>query len=411
MIDEITFRQESDKPSSPSSKPSSAPKKQAASRPTRRTASSTSSSKTAPPSLSSPPTPRCARSGSPRSPPPTSWSGMKPHTPSPSPRQAKTSAPSPNACCASNSTTPASPSPSPSKRLPETNAHDASSIRRHRHLQRRREPGTHPRQRRLGRPNPRRRLRLHRSHRGDRPQLQRHRHRTPWPGFAAQKNFAIAQCTGDWILSLDADEELSPELQQEIRHPAPPTPPLTPSTSSAATSSSAAGSSTAASTPTPSCASSAAIRQLPTPPSSKTVPSTRPSPSTAPPPRSTPTSPPRLPHALVLHRAHGPLQLARRPDARRAMAAPAANLPSPSSRASSLPVDGFKWNYIFRLGFLDGREGLLLHLYHATYTSWKYAKAWEKQLRCIGRRTLRRLHADGTKDARHIHNPRRVRLL
>ena len=26
---------------------------------------------------------------------------------------------------------------------------------------------------------------------------------------------------------------------------------------------------------------------------------------------------------------------------------------------------------------LDGREGLLLHLYHATYTSWKYAKAWQ----------------------------------
>jgi len=37
----------------------------------------------------------------------------------------------------------------------------------------------------------------------------------------------------------------------------------------------------------------------------------------------------------------------------------------------------FVWNYIFRLGFLDGREGLLLHLYHATYTSWKYAKAWQ----------------------------------
>src|SRR6202012_4230493 len=39
----------------------------------------------------------------------------------------------------------------------------------------------------------------------------------PWPGFAAQKNFALSQCTGDWILSLDADEELSPELQQQIR--------------------------------------------------------------------------------------------------------------------------------------------------------------------------------------------------
>ncbi len=37
----------------------------------------------------------------------------------------------------------------------------------------------------------------------------------------------------------------------------------------------------------------------------------------------------------------------------------------------------FIYNYIFRLGFLDGREGLLLHLYHATYVSWKYAKAWE----------------------------------
>ncbi len=37
----------------------------------------------------------------------------------------------------------------------------------------------------------------------------------------------------------------------------------------------------------------------------------------------------------------------------------------------------FIYNYIFRLGFLDGREGFLLHLYHAAYVSWKYAKAWE----------------------------------
>jgi glycosyltransferase involved in cell wall biosynthesis len=37
----------------------------------------------------------------------------------------------------------------------------------------------------------------------------------------------------------------------------------------------------------------------------------------------------------------------------------------------------FLYNYVLRLGFLDGREGLLLHLYHATYVSWKYAKAWE----------------------------------
>lgn len=37
----------------------------------------------------------------------------------------------------------------------------------------------------------------------------------------------------------------------------------------------------------------------------------------------------------------------------------------------------FLYNYGIRLGFLDGREGLLLHLYHSVYVSWKYAKAWE----------------------------------
>ncbi|MGA1987684.1 MAG: glycosyltransferase family 2 protein [Candidatus Sulfotelmatobacter sp.] len=41
------------------------------------------------------------------------------------------------------------------------------------------------------------------------------------------------------------------------------------------------------------------------------------------------------------------------------------------------PLATFIYNYFFRLGFLDGREGLLLHLYHALYVSWKYAKAWE----------------------------------
>jgi glycosyltransferase involved in cell wall biosynthesis len=41
------------------------------------------------------------------------------------------------------------------------------------------------------------------------------------------------------------------------------------------------------------------------------------------------------------------------------------------------PMLTFIYNYFFRLGFLDGREGLLLHLYHAVYVSWKYAKAWE----------------------------------
>jgi glycosyltransferase involved in cell wall biosynthesis len=41
------------------------------------------------------------------------------------------------------------------------------------------------------------------------------------------------------------------------------------------------------------------------------------------------------------------------------------------------PLVRFVYGYIFRMGFLDGREGLLVHLTHASYVSWKYAKAWE----------------------------------
>src|SRR5438046_6514083 len=37
-----------------------------------------------------------------------------------------------------------------------------------------------------------------------------------WTDFAQQKNFAAASSSGDWILSLDADEELSHELQQSL---------------------------------------------------------------------------------------------------------------------------------------------------------------------------------------------------
>jgi hypothetical protein len=37
----------------------------------------------------------------------------------------------------------------------------------------------------------------------------------------------------------------------------------------------------------------------------------------------------------------------------------------------------FLYNYVFRLGFLDGREGFLLHWNHSRYVSWKYAKGWK----------------------------------
>jgi glycosyltransferase involved in cell wall biosynthesis len=38
----------------------------------------------------------------------------------------------------------------------------------------------------------------------------------PWPGFVAQKQFALEQATGDWVLALDADERCTPELREAV---------------------------------------------------------------------------------------------------------------------------------------------------------------------------------------------------
>jgi glycosyltransferase involved in cell wall biosynthesis len=38
-----------------------------------------------------------------------------------------------------------------------------------------------------------------------------------WPGYSAQKNFAAESASHDWILSVDADERVTPELGAEIR--------------------------------------------------------------------------------------------------------------------------------------------------------------------------------------------------
>jgi hypothetical protein len=39
-----------------------------------------------------------------------------------------------------------------------------------------------------------------------------------WPGYSAQKNFAASEAAHDWILSIDADERVTPELAAEIQH-------------------------------------------------------------------------------------------------------------------------------------------------------------------------------------------------
>jgi glycosyltransferase involved in cell wall biosynthesis len=38
----------------------------------------------------------------------------------------------------------------------------------------------------------------------------------PWPGFGKQKNFAQFRALHDWVLNIDADEQVSPELAREI---------------------------------------------------------------------------------------------------------------------------------------------------------------------------------------------------
>jgi glycosyltransferase involved in cell wall biosynthesis len=41
--------------------------------------------------------------------------------------------------------------------------------------------------------------------------------RTDWPGHVAQKNRALARASHDWVLSLDADERLSPALAASVQ--------------------------------------------------------------------------------------------------------------------------------------------------------------------------------------------------
>jgi glycosyltransferase involved in cell wall biosynthesis len=38
-----------------------------------------------------------------------------------------------------------------------------------------------------------------------------------WVGYGPQKNFALSLATGDWVLSIDADERVSAELAQQIK--------------------------------------------------------------------------------------------------------------------------------------------------------------------------------------------------
>lgn len=200
-----------------------------------------------------------------------------------------------------------------------------------------------------------------------------------WPGFAAQKNFAISQCTGTWILSLDADEELTPELQTQIRTMLASNPPVDAYYLRRRNLFLGRWVKHGGFYPDPklrlfrrSAANFALTPQFEERPVHETI--------------AFDGAADTLDFDL-LHNAYPSLSTyIEHMDRYSSLGADLLVAKGRTSRSPAnfllnifvVPQIMFLWNYFFRLGFLDGREGLLLHLYHATYTSWKYAKAWEK---------------------------------
>jgi len=191
----------------------------------------------------------------------------------------------------------------------------------------------------------------------------------PWRGYTAQKNYALELCTKDWILSLDADEEVSPELAEEIRRVL-----------------ASPGSLDGYSMPRKNLFLGRWMRHG----------GFYPDPKLRLFRRGKAYSTGRDPHdrfemkngervgrlqGALVHYTYPTLTLYLEHMNRYSSVwnhVPGAVPQRFSINAIVLrPLATFIYNYFFRLGFLDGREGLLLHMYHAGYVSWKYAKGWE----------------------------------
>ena len=194
----------------------------------------------------------------------------------------------------------------------------------------------------------------------------------PWRGYVAQKQYAVELCTKDWVLLLDADEELSPELAEEIRRAlADP------------------GETNGFWLPRKNLFLGRWMRHGGFYPDPKLRlfrngigfvtghdPHDRCELKSAVPPRT------RQFKNAIVHYTYPTLSyyIAHM---NRYSSLGADLAISEGKRSFSVadivirPMATFFYNYAVRLGFLDGREGLLLHLYHAVYVSWKYSKAWE----------------------------------
>lgn len=191
----------------------------------------------------------------------------------------------------------------------------------------------------------------------------------PWKGFAAQKNSALQKATGDWLLSLDADEEVEPALGQEIRETLSKNP-----------------AQSGFWIPRKNFFLGRWIRHG----------GFYPDPKLRLFRRGKGAFEERLVHEDVriqgptaklqnhlLHHAYPTLDsylehMNRYSSLGAEMAVARRQVGFSFLDIVIRPRLTFFYNYFLRGGFLDGREGLLLHRYHADYVSWKYAKAWER---------------------------------
>ena len=193
-----------------------------------------------------------------------------------------------------------------------------------------------------------------------------------WHGFGKQKNLAIEHCTSEWVLSLDADEEVSEALAQEITHLLEETP-----------------SAEAYFVPRHNLFLGRWMRHggyYPDPKlrlfrkgaawfEERAVHETLQYPGQT-----------RMLQSHLIHHAYPTLEnYIEHMNRYSTLGAAQVATRSKTSRSWPAffwnvllnPAATFVYNYFLRLGFLDGREGLLLHLYHSVYVSWKYAKAWQ----------------------------------
>jgi len=190
----------------------------------------------------------------------------------------------------------------------------------------------------------------------------------PWKGFAAQKNSAMEKAAGDWVLQLDADEALEPELVPEIEAAIQQSRELNGLWIPRKNYFLGRWIKHGGFYPDPKLRlirrGAGKFEEYGAHPTIKV---------------NGPTG--RLKHALI-HNAYPSLR--GYIDHMNSYSSSGAEVAvGKGHRSFSLinivlrPKLTFVYNYILRLGFLDGREGFLLHFYHAIYVSWKYAKAWE----------------------------------